>query len=37
MVGIHARNKQLAVPFDHLRNSQAFHNIDANAEDGHGS
>ena len=35
-IGVHARDEQLAVPLDHLRDPQAFHDVDAGADDGHG-
>jgi hypothetical protein len=34
VIGVHAANKQLAVPLDHLRDPQAFDDIGAEAEDG---
>jgi hypothetical protein len=35
VVGVDARDEQLAVLLDHLRDSQAFHDVDAGADDGH--
>src|SRR5262249_44799658 len=35
-IGIDARDEELAVALDHLRDPQAFHDVDAGSDDGHG-
>ena len=34
-IGVDARDEELAVALDHLRDPQAFHNVDAGSDDGH--